>query len=233
VVLLHLQGVPHPCQVSAHRPAGRLRARASNEKGRPRDDDRRYHPGSAHVFQQPALCGLHPQITRAIRDQRGAEAISFAAWSMFLISHASAMTETLVDNEQWTVGFMFWGNVIGCSAMLFIAVATARAARKSASYSAVPIRGTMGSRLNEVTAMATYKGKCFCGAVQLEASGEPEGMGYCHCRSCRSWSGGPVNAFTLWKPGAVRVTAGVEYIGTFQKTALSFSGNTAGNVEAI
>ena len=174
-----------------------------------------------------------PQITRAIRDQRGAEAISFAAWSMFLISHASAMTETLVDNEQWTVGFMFWGNVIGCSAMLFIAVATARAARKSASYSAVPIRGTMGSRLNEVTAMATYKGKCFCGAVQLEASGEPEGMGYCHCRSCRSWSGGPVNAFTLWKPGAVRVTAGVEYIGTFQKTALSFSGNTAGNVEAI
>ena len=25
-------------------------------------------------------------------------------------------------------------------------------------------------------------------------------MGYCHCRSCRSWSGGPVNAFSLWKP---------------------------------
>src|SRR5262245_13425253 len=25
--------------------------------------------------------------------------------------------------------------------------------------------------------MATYKGECFCGAVQLEASGEPEGMG--------------------------------------------------------
>jgi hypothetical protein len=41
--------------------------------------------------------------------------------------------------------------------------------------------------------MAVYKGECFCGAVQLEVSGEPEGMGYCHCRSCRSWSGGPVN----------------------------------------
>ena len=50
----------------------------------------------------------------------------------------------------------------------------------------------------------THKGECFCGAVQIEVSGEPEGMGYCHCRSCRSWSGGPVNAFTLWKPAAVR-----------------------------
>ena len=152
-----------------------------------------------------------PKITRAIRDQGGAEAFSFAAWSMFLISHASAMTGTLVDNEQWTAGFMFWGNVIGCSAMLFIAVATVRAARKSANGSAVPIRRTMGSSLDEVTTMATYKGECFCGAVQLEASGEPKGMGYCHCGSCRSWSGGPVNAFTLWKPGAVRVTAGASW----------------------
>jgi hypothetical protein len=66
--------------------------------------------------------------------------------------------------------------------------------------------------------MAVYKGECFCGAVQLEVSGEPEGMGYCHCRSCRSWSGGPVNAFALWKPEAVRVTAGAEYLGMFQKT---------------
>ena len=46
-------------------------------------------------------------------------------------------------------------------------------------------------------------------------------MGYCHCRSCRSWSGGPVNAFSLWKPDAVQVTAGAEHIGTFQKTEIS------------
>ena len=66
--------------------------------------------------------------------------------------------------------------------------------------------------------MATLKGECFCGAVQIEVSGKPEGMGYCHCRSCRSWSGGPVNAFTLWKPDAVRVTAGAEHLGVFRKT---------------
>jgi hypothetical protein len=46
-------------------------------------------------------------------------------------------------------------------------------------------------------------------------------MGYCHCRSCRSWSGGPVNAFTLWKPEAVQVTSGAEYVGMFQKTPMS------------
>ncbi len=68
---------------------------------------------------------------------------------------------------------------------------------------------------------ATHTGECFCGAVQIEVTGEPEVMGYCHCRSCRSWSGGPVNAFSLWKPDAVRITAGAENIATFQKTPLS------------
>ena len=63
----------------------------------------------------------------------------------------------------------------------------------------------------------SHKGSCFCGAVALEVSGDPEGMGYCHCRSCRSWSGGPVNAFTLWKSENMKVTKGEEYIETFAK----------------
>ena len=68
---------------------------------------------------------------------------------------------------------------------------------------------------------ASYAGECFCCTVRIEASGEPEGMGYCHCRSCRSWSGGPVNAFSLWKPDAVRVVSGGDNIATFEKTELS------------
>jgi hypothetical protein len=50
----------------------------------------------------------------------------------------------------------------------------------------------------------THKGECFCGAVHVEVSGEPEAMGYCHCASCRSWSGGPVNAFLDKDAPAVR-----------------------------
>ena len=66
--------------------------------------------------------------------------------------------------------------------------------------------------------MSSYKGACFCGAVTLECIGEPVMMGYCHCRSCRSWSAGPVNAFTLWKPEQVKITAGAEHVGMFAKT---------------
>jgi hypothetical protein len=64
----------------------------------------------------------------------------------------------------------------------------------------------------------SYSGSCFCGAVQWTVSGEPAAMGYCHCESCRHWSAGPVNAFTLWKPEAVRITSGADNIGSYAKT---------------
>jgi hypothetical protein len=67
----------------------------------------------------------------------------------------------------------------------------------------------------------THTGACFCGAVEIEVSGEPEAMGYCHCESCRAWSAGPVNAFTLWKPENVKVTKGQAFLGTFAKNPTS------------
>ncbi len=67
----------------------------------------------------------------------------------------------------------------------------------------------------------TYQGSCFCGAVQVTVTGEPAAMGYCHCESCRSWSASPVNAFSLWKPDAVKVTRGQDNIATYSKTPRS------------
>lgn len=67
----------------------------------------------------------------------------------------------------------------------------------------------------------TYKGKCFCGAVELTVTGQPAAMGFCHCTSCRSWSAGPVNAFTLWSPESVKITKGADNIGTYNKTPVS------------
>jgi len=67
----------------------------------------------------------------------------------------------------------------------------------------------------------THTSSCFCGEVKFEVTGEPVAMGYCHCSSCRHWSAGPVNAFTLWKPDALRVTQGAASIGTFNKTPAS------------
>lgn len=63
-----------------------------------------------------------------------------------------------------------------------------------------------------------HTGTCFCGAVEIEVTGEPEAMGYCHCDSCRSWSAGPVNAFTLWNPEKVKITKGADRVGRFSKT---------------
>jgi hypothetical protein len=66
-----------------------------------------------------------------------------------------------------------------------------------------------------------YQGRCFCGAVEFTVSGEPVAMGYCHCQSCRQWSAGPVNAFTLWPPEALTVTRGADSIGSYNKTPRS------------
>jgi hypothetical protein len=63
----------------------------------------------------------------------------------------------------------------------------------------------------------TYTGRCLCGAVTIEVTGEPQGAGYCHCKNCRSWSAGPVNAFTLWKADAVKVTGGEDQIGEYNQ----------------
>lgn len=66
-----------------------------------------------------------------------------------------------------------------------------------------------------------HSGRCFCGAVQVTVTGAPAAMGYCHCDSCRRWSAGPVNAFTLWKPEQVKVTKGADKLGTFHLTPAS------------
>jgi hypothetical protein len=77
------------------------------------------------------------------------------------------------------------------------------------------------SETSEENMGESYSGACFCGAVQIRATGSPNAMGYCHCQSCRSWSAGPVNAFTLWPPEAVEVVKGKENIAVYAKTDMS------------
>jgi hypothetical protein len=65
----------------------------------------------------------------------------------------------------------------------------------------------------------TYTASCFCGAVEFSLTGKPEAMAYCHCNSCRQWSAGQVNAFTLWQPDSMKITKGADNIGEFDKIA--------------
>ena len=66
--------------------------------------------------------------------------------------------------------------------------------------------------------MDSHSGSCFCGAVKFAVTGKPELMCLCHCESCRHWSAAPVTAATLWKPEALKFSAGAEKIGSFRRT---------------
>jgi len=68
---------------------------------------------------------------------------------------------------------------------------------------------------------STYKGSCFCGAVEFEVSGTPVVMGYCHCRDCAASAAAPINSFSFWPPDSVRITKGEDNIGTYNKTEIS------------
>ena len=66
-----------------------------------------------------------------------------------------------------------------------------------------------------------YQGTCFCGAIEVGVEGEPVEMGYCHCQSCRTYSGSPLTAFTLWRDQNFRVLRGREHLGSYNKTGTS------------
>ena len=58
----------------------------------------------------------------------------------------------------------------------------------------------------------TYEGRCFCGAIRIEAQGTPMVSGYCHCQDCRDWSGTPMVSVVMWPFDAVTITQGGELI---------------------
>src|ERR1700733_15476441 len=47
-----------------------------------------------------------------------------------------------------------------------------------------------------------------CGPVRFVAAGEPIGVAWCHCQSCRKHSGAPVSVFVAFRRDAYTVTEG-------------------------
>jgi hypothetical protein len=52
------------------------------------------------------------------------------------------------------------------------------------------------------------EGRCLCGAVRFVATGEPLGVAWCHCHSCRKHSGAPVSVFVAFRHDAYTITEG-------------------------
>jgi hypothetical protein len=69
--------------------------------------------------------------------------------------------------------------------------------------------------------MSTRKSTCFCGAVEVELTGEPQVQAYCHCASCRGFLSAPIHAATLWPSPNVKVVKGADKLGLIKKTEAS------------
>ena len=59
------------------------------------------------------------------------------------------------------------------------------------------VEGNMAHQTHGGAMDKSHIGTCFCGAVTVEVTGAPLEMGYCHCSSCRAYSGAPVNASSM------------------------------------
>ncbi|MGQ9368114.1 GFA family protein [Azospirillum sp. ST 5-10] len=61
---------------------------------------------------------------------------------------------------------------------------------------------------NHPAAGPPRSGGCACGAVRVEALGEPRRVGLCHCATCRKRHGTPFNAFAVFARDQVRIVGG-------------------------
>lgn len=58
--------------------------------------------------------------------------------------------------------------------------------------------------------MTTHKGRCQCGAVTIEVTGDPEWTASCHCADCRRATGAAMSAFAGYLTGNTEI-AGESY----------------------
>lgn len=65
--------------------------------------------------------------------------------------------------------------------------------------------------------MSKIKGRCLCGAVAYEVSGDPEMAFYCHCGRCRRWTGSAFAALMVLQRDQLSVTRGEDQIQTYRE----------------
>lgn len=73
------------------------------------------------LFNSLRFLAYVPQIAKAMKDQSGAEAISFGTWALFLVSHLSAMAYAIVNQGDWAMALLFLSNAVGCGVIIMIA----------------------------------------------------------------------------------------------------------------
>ena len=51
----------------------------------------------------------------------------------------------------------------------------------------------------------THTASCNCGAIRIEARGQPVRVGLCHCTICRKGGGAPFTASAIWRAEDVTI----------------------------
>ena len=76
------------------------------------------------------------------------------------------------------------------------------------------------------SATEQFEGGCLCGAVRFVARGQPKGVYWCHCQSCRKHSGAPASVFVAFEHAAYTVTKGqiIKFDSTPGRTTRGFCG---------
>lgn len=64
----------------------------------------------------------------------------------------------------------------------------------------------------EMEASMVLTGRCHCGAVRYEVSGEALTHALCHCRDCRRHAGAPMVGWCMFPAAAVRLLTGTAKI---------------------
>jgi len=60
---------------------------------------------------------------------------------------------------------------------------------------------------------ARYTGRCACGQVQYEVTGEPIRMVNCHCRDCQRASGSAYAPLLAFEQNSMKLTGQLRYYG--------------------
>ena len=57
-----------------------------------------------------------------------------------------------------------------------------------------------------------YRAACFCGSVQYEVSADPVDAKLCHCKTCRTLHGAPMQWAAIFHKRHVRIVAGLDLL---------------------
>lgn len=71
---------------------------------------------------------------------------------------------------------------------------------------------------DDPTFAAKYRARCHCGAVTYEVDADPVDAKICHCRTCQTLHGAPMQWAAIFPKGNVRITNGINHLRFYNAT---------------